>query len=121
MVWLYHQSMTLEWSFAPQSLLRNHRRQYECWSGETTTIDPQTQEDFDKFYAEVDTYYPKEQMFHWDPRRNTMEELCEFLGLSSCPKRGKAGQKMLALHFGRCPVRSTPGSLNAISPSLPTP
>jgi len=42
------------------------------------------------FYEKVDEYFPKEQVFEWDPRKNTLEELCQFLEISPCPKKGKA-------------------------------
>eukprot|EP00435_Cladocopium_sp_Y103_P061241 s1968_g22.t2 len=41
------------------------------------------------FYTKVDDYFPKEQVFQWDPRKNTLEELCAFLEISPCPKKGK--------------------------------
>ena len=41
------------------------------------------------FYTKVDDYFPKEQVFQWDPRTNTLEELCAFLEISPCPKKGK--------------------------------
>jgi len=88
LVWLYHQSM-------------NHRRQYECWQEPTTTIDPKTEEEFRSFYEKVDQYFPKEQVFEWDPRKNTLEELCQFLEISPCPKKGKVPKAINTWIFER--------------------
>lgn len=88
LVWLYHQSM-------------NHRRQYECWQDPSTTIDPKTEEEFRSFYTKVDDYFPKEQVFQWDPRTNTLEELCAFLEISPCPKKGKVPKAINTWIFER--------------------
>eukprot|EP00434_Breviolum_minutum_P007948 symbB.v1.2.007009.t3/scaffold385.1/size305797/5 len=88
LVWLYHQSM-------------NHRRQYECWQEPTTTVDPKSEEEFRSFYEKVDEYFPKEQVFEWDPRKNTLEELCQFLEISPCPKKGKVPKAINTWIFER--------------------
>ena len=41
------------------------------------------------FYGKIDRYFSKEQVFEWDPRKNTLEELCSFLAVHPCPKSGK--------------------------------
>ena len=50
------------------------------------------------FYSKVDDYFPKEQVFQWDPRTNTLEELCAFLQISPCPKKGKESWPSIFWH-----------------------
>ncbi|CAE7470219.1 ME1 [Symbiodinium natans] len=88
MVWLYHQSM-------------NHRRQYEAWKPPSTTWVPENEEEYDNFLANVRQTVPKERLFEWDPRRNKIEELCEFLDVRPCPKSGKPGRAINTWIFER--------------------
>ncbi|CAK9088359.1 unnamed protein product [Durusdinium trenchii] len=88
MVWLYHQSM-------------NHRRQYECWTPPSTSIAPQTEEEYQDFYGKAKKYFSKEQIFDWDPRKNTLEELCNFLGIDPCIKKGKVPKAINTWIFER--------------------
>ncbi|CAE7352404.1 ttc4 [Symbiodinium pilosum] len=50
---------------------------------------PETEEEYNGFFNEVRRRIPKERLFEWDPRRHTMEELCDFLNVHPCPKKGK--------------------------------
>lgn len=88
MVWLYHQTL-------------NHRRQYEAWSPPTTTWIPENEEDYNQFFEKVRQTVPKDRLFEWDPRRNTMEELCEFMEIRPCPKKGKPGRAINTWIFER--------------------
>ena len=80
---------------------RNHRRQYEAWSPPTTTWIPENEEDYNQFFEKVRQTVPKDRLFEWDPRRNTMEELCEFMEIRPCPKKGKPGRAINTWIFER--------------------
>ncbi|CAJ1328164.1 unnamed protein product, partial [Effrenium voratum] len=88
LMWMYHQSL-------------NHRRQYECWAEPTTTVYPESEDDFKSFYADTMKHFSKDDIFEWDPRKNTMTELCKFLGIEPCPKTGKVPRAINTWIFER--------------------
>ena len=108
-VWLYHQSLPLvDHELASASTLvpsrcaaRNHRRQYEAWEPPSTTWVPETEEEYNNFFEQVRNKIPKERLFEWDPRVNTMEELCDFLQIRPCPKTGRTGRAINTWIFER--------------------
>lgn len=88
LVWTYHQSV-------------NHRRQYECWAPPGTTVIPESKEEYEKHLHDWRNLVPKERLFDFDPRKNTKEEICAFLGIDPCPGRGKTGRAINTWIFER--------------------
>lgn len=49
---------------------------------------PHTKELYDGYFEEVKALVPPEDLFAWDMKKHTYEDLCGFLGIADCPKSG---------------------------------
>lgn len=76
---------------------------------------PQNAEEYYAFYQKIRDMVPPERLFEWDMRKNTYEELCEFVGISPCPRSGLLDKD--ANHFVqqvRSPATMITGGINAL-------
>lgn len=48
-----------------------------------------TREEYEQFYADVRKATPPERLLRWNFKKNTYEDLCNFLDIKPCPKSGK--------------------------------
>merc|ERR1712157_344164 len=44
---------------------------------------------YDDFYEQVRQATPPENLFRYVPNKHTYEDICDFVGISPCPKSGK--------------------------------
>lgn len=67
----------------------HHRRMYPAWLIEPPTyVFPRNMDQYAQVAKDVQASVPPERLLSWDPRKNTFEELCAFVGVSPCPRSG---------------------------------
>eukprot|EP00449_Zooxanthella_nutricula_P062967 CAMPEP_0198583276 /NCGR_PEP_ID=MMETSP1462-20131121/126552_1 /TAXON_ID=1333877 /ORGANISM="Brandtodinium nutriculum, Strain RCC3387" /LENGTH=294 /DNA_ID=CAMNT_0044314687 /DNA_START=232 /DNA_END=1113 /DNA_ORIENTATION=- len=52
-------------------------------------LHPSSKDQYDHFHSTVGDGVPQGDIMHWDMLKHTYEDLCDFLGISPCPKSGK--------------------------------
>jgi len=68
--------------------LVSFRRIVTRWHGGISLF-PEEEEEYNEYLQKVKQLVPPERLIEWDMKKNTFEDLCQFLGMDPCPRSGR--------------------------------
>lgn len=87
------------WSYCG---LFSEQRQYRSWKySPASNHMPETEAEYIEWHAAVKRLVPSDRLMSWNHKKNTFEDLCAFLGVEPCPRRGRLPRALNTWLFER--------------------